>query len=68
LRVECSLSVEDLAAVLEVAPRSVYKHLSDRVVPRRSHITAYEKLFSDNLHRKVILNVMRKAKVHAKVQ
>jgi DNA-binding transcriptional regulator YiaG len=68
LRVECGLSVEELATALDVATRTVYKHLSDRVVPRRSHVTAYEKLFSERLGRKVTLKVMRQAKGHAKGQ
>ena len=68
LRVECNIPVEDLATVLDVAPRSVYKHLSDRAVPRRSHIIAYEALFSEKLHRKVILKFSRKVKVHVKGQ
>jgi hypothetical protein len=49
LRLECDLSVEELATAIEVEPRTVYKHLSDRVVPRRERVTAYEKLFSKAL-------------------
>ena len=68
LRVECGLLVEELAAVLQVDPRAVYKHLSDKSVPRRSHLAAYEKLFSEKLSRPVTLKFIRKVKVHATVQ
>jgi DNA-binding transcriptional ArsR family regulator len=55
LREECRLTVEDLAAALDVDPRSVYRHLSGKSLPRRSHIGAYERLFSQKLERKVVL-------------
>jgi DNA-binding XRE family transcriptional regulator len=49
LRAECRLTVEDLAEALDVEPRSVYRHLSGKTIPRKKQTAAYEKLFSKHL-------------------
>lgn len=55
LQRECDISAEKMAEALGVDPRSIYKHLAGQTVPRRDHIAAYEKLFSEHLNRSVIL-------------
>jgi hypothetical protein len=55
LRDECDITAETMAEALGVDPRSIYKHLAAQTVPRRNHIDAYEKLFSERLNRSVIL-------------
>lgn len=60
LRVECRMTVEELAEGLDVTPRSAYRHLSGEASPRDRHIAAYEKLFSQKLGRKVRLETSPK--------
>jgi DNA-binding transcriptional ArsR family regulator len=57
LRNECRWTVEELAEVIDVAPRSVYRHLSGEATPRKRQVAAYEKAFSDKLKRPVLLKV-----------
>lgn len=56
LRQQCRLTVEDLAEELAVDPRSVFRHLSGESIPRSRHIAAYERVFSDRLKTKVVIN------------
>ena len=58
LRLECRLTVEELAEVLGVEVRSVYRHRSGQSTPRPGHLAAYERLFSQRLERKVVLSLM----------
>jgi DNA-binding XRE family transcriptional regulator len=60
LRNECRLTVEDLAEALNVAPRSVYRHLSGKAIPRNRQIAAYEKLFSKQLGKSIHLETSGK--------
>jgi DNA-binding XRE family transcriptional regulator len=55
LQNECGISAEKMAEAVGIDPRSIYKHLAGQTVPRRNHITAYEKLFSERLNRPVSL-------------
>ena len=55
LQEECGITAEEMAEALDVVPRSIYKHLAGKTVPRRNHIAAYEKLFSERLKRSVTL-------------
>jgi protoheme ferro-lyase len=55
LRTECRFTVEDLAEALDVAPRSIYRHLSGEAIPRTRQIAAYEKLFSKHLGKSIRL-------------
>lgn len=59
-RVECRITVEELAEGLDVAPRSVYRHLSGEAAPRHRQIASYEKLFSQKLGRKIRLETSSK--------
>ncbi len=60
LQEECGITAEEMAEALEVVPRSIYKHLAGTTVPRRVHIAAYEKLFSERLKRSVTLQKVSK--------
>jgi hypothetical protein len=60
LRVECRLTVEDLAEALDIAPRSVYRHLSGEAIPRNRQIAAYENLFSKQLGKSIHLETSGK--------
>ncbi len=53
LQDECNLTAQVLADALEIDPRSVFRHLAGEAVPRRGHIAAYERLFSEKLGRTV---------------
>jgi len=60
LQNECNITAEKMAEVLEIVPRSVYKHLAGQTIPRRNHIAAYENLFSELLKRPVTLKKVSK--------
>jgi DNA-binding XRE family transcriptional regulator len=60
LRNECRLTVEDLAEALDVAPRSIYRHLSGEAIPRNRQVAAYEKLFSKQLGKSIRLETSGK--------
>jgi hypothetical protein len=55
LRSECRMTVEELATALDIEPRSIYRHLSNKAKPRQRQIAAYERLFSERLERSVRL-------------
>ena len=55
LRAECRYTVEELAEKLGIQPRSVYRHLSGEAIPRKPHLGAYERVFSERLGRKVFI-------------
>jgi hypothetical protein len=60
LRDEARLTNEQLAEKINLGLRSLYRHFSG-TPPRASSIAAYEKLFSEKLGRKIILqNVIKK--------
>lgn len=56
LSIESRLNVEKLAEAIDVSPRSVYRHLSGRDDPSKSHLDAYEKVFSAKLKKQVRLH------------
>jgi hypothetical protein len=59
LRDEARLTNEELADEINLEPRSLYRHLSG-TPPRARHIAAYEKVFSEKLARKILLqNVIK---------
>jgi DNA-binding XRE family transcriptional regulator len=60
LQVECDLTAEEMAEALKIEPRSVYKHLAGQTVPRRKHLAAYEKLFSERLEKSVTFRKVSK--------
>jgi DNA-binding transcriptional ArsR family regulator len=60
LKDECDITAEEIAEALGVVPRSIFKHLSGKAVPRRGHLVAYERLFTDRLGRSVTLQKVKK--------
>jgi hypothetical protein len=56
LRAEANISVEELAKEIDAQPRSVYRHLSGKALPRPSHLWAYQRIFSQRLGRKVLIS------------
>ena len=56
LREESRLTVEKLAGLVKIEPRSVYRHLSGKASPRVGHIGAYERAFSKLLQRKIVIS------------
>jgi len=60
LKDECDITAEEIAEVLGVVPRSIWKHLAGTTVPRRGHLAAYERLFSDRLKRSVTFQKVSK--------
>lgn len=57
LRNECRLSVEQLAEMVKIEPRSVYRHINGEAKPRIAHIGAYERAFSQVLHKPVVISI-----------
>lgn len=55
LRIESRLTVEQLAEGVDLALRSVYRHLSEDSAPSRRNIGAYERFFSARLSKTVHL-------------
>lgn len=55
LRDECDLTTEAMAQAVGIDPRNVRRHLAGATLPRRSHIAAYEKLFSEQLGKTISL-------------
>lgn len=58
---ECQMTVEELAEGIDIEPRSVYRHLSGEATPRKRHLVAYEKIFSEKLKRQVRLRASANA-------
>jgi hypothetical protein len=58
LRQAAHIDIEDLAERIDVAPRSVYRHLSGSAVPQPKQFAAYERVFSELLDRKVVITKM----------
>ena len=52
---ESHLTAEQIAPELDVDPRSIYRHIADEARPRKRHLRAYEKVFSQALDRKVLI-------------
>ena len=53
---EARLTAEQIAAKLDVQPRSIYRHMADEARPRKGHLAAYERVFSQALDRKVVIS------------
>jgi hypothetical protein len=56
LRKECRLTAEELAELIGLEPRSVFRHLAGDSVPYAKHIRAYEREFSKLLKRQVVIS------------
>jgi ribosome-binding protein aMBF1 (putative translation factor) len=55
LRVECDLTEEDLAEVMELDIRSVQRHLASETAPRALTLRKYEKAFSKLLNKQIVI-------------
>jgi hypothetical protein len=55
LRLKCEWSAEQLAEAIKIAPRSVYRHLSDTDTPSKLNLAKYSKIFSQALHIEVVI-------------
>jgi DNA-binding transcriptional ArsR family regulator len=60
LKDECDITAEEIAEALGVVPRSIWKHLAGTTVPRRGHLVAYERLFTERLGRSVTFQKVSK--------
>ncbi len=58
LRDECRWTIEDLAEATGISVRSIARHLSGKFVPYVRNISAYERAFSKQLKRQVVINKM----------
>jgi len=58
LRKECNWSAERLAEAVKFDPRTVTRHLSGETTPHLRNIAAYERVFSKQLKRQVVINKM----------
>lgn len=58
LRRECNWSAEKLAETVRFDPRTVTRHLSGETTPHLRNISAYERVFSKALQRKIVINKM----------
>ena len=58
LRVECDLTEEALAELVDIDIRSVQRHLASETVPRALTIRKYEKVFSKLLNRQIVIRQM----------
>lgn len=57
-REECRLTVEELAPMVGIEPRSVQRHEADKSTPYPRHISAYERVFSKLLKRQIVISKM----------
>jgi hypothetical protein len=56
LRLECTWTAEYLAERVDISPRSVYRHLSDDDRPSKLNLAKYQRAFSEQLERKVVID------------
>lgn len=55
LRAECNMTAEELAGAMGMDVRQIYRHQAGETSPRAGNLRAYEKVFSDALHRDVTM-------------
>jgi DNA-binding XRE family transcriptional regulator len=58
LRDECRWTIEDLADAAELHERTISRHEADEIQPYARTIRTYERIFSKQLNRKVVINKM----------
>jgi hypothetical protein len=58
LRIECRMTVEELAEGMSLDVRSVRRHLAGDTAPYDRHLWAYQRLFSKVLNINVVINKM----------
>jgi DNA-binding XRE family transcriptional regulator len=68
LRNECRWTKEELAELVGLSVRSIYKHISGEQYPRSRHVAEYEKKFSEKLDKIVHLNTSGKRQTPSKRQ
>jgi len=56
---ECRLTAEEAAEVIDISPRSVYRHLAGEARPHKRHLAAYEQAFSKRLQKPVRIEIVR---------
>ena len=64
LQNECDLTTAEMAEAIGVDERSVRRHLAEDATPRRTHLAAYEKLFTERSGKTVVLKRPRKGRPH----
>ena len=57
LQERARLRTEELAERVGLTPRSVFRHLSGKSIPRLNHIGAYEHIFSEVLETKIVIDI-----------
>jgi ribosome-binding protein aMBF1 (putative translation factor) len=57
-REACQMTVEDLAAKLEIGTRTVQRHLANASVPHPRHLSAYGRVFSRLLNKRIVIKKM----------
>jgi len=57
LQERARLSTEELAERVGLTPRSVFRHLSGKSIPRLNHIGAYEHIFSEVLETTIVIDI-----------
>jgi hypothetical protein len=55
LRLECDWTAEHLAELVDISPRSVYRHLSGKDTPSRLNLARYERVFSHHLEKTIVI-------------
>jgi hypothetical protein len=58
LKEESHLTAQELAELVELDDRSVRRHLSGQTSPYDRHLRAYERVFSKQLSRKIVISKM----------
>jgi DNA-binding XRE family transcriptional regulator len=56
LRLLCGWTAEQLADMVEISPRSVYRHLSGEDLPSKLNRAKYERTFSGHLGKTVVIS------------
>lgn len=56
LRLECGWTAEHLSELVNISPRSVYRHLSGKDTPSKLNLARYQRVFSQHLHRTVVIS------------
>jgi DNA-binding transcriptional regulator YiaG len=58
LREECRWTIEELAAIVDLNARTVSRHESGETKPYKRNTSTYERIFSKQLERRVVINKM----------
>jgi predicted transcriptional regulator len=58
LRDECRWTIEDLAYAAKIHERTISRHEADEIQPYARTLHTYERIFSKQLNRKIVINKM----------